>query len=170
MTGFELIKREVTARDAAKLYGLRFDRSGRGFCPFHDDGKHAALKFFDDGGFYCHACHVSGDATAIVAQMLGVDAKVAAEQIRRDFHLDQPTTSRPDPSTKARAKQRRDDREALNRLWDFLCSVIHEANKELPRYDPEAAWNNPRFVSVLEARTRADMMLNQLWEMSKNGA
>ena len=78
MTIFELIREEVSARQVAELYGLRFDKSGRGFCPWHDDGKHAALKFFDDGrGCYCHACHMHGDAVS-----LDVDAKAFAYRLK----------------------------------------------------------------------------------------
>ena len=164
MTIFELVRQEVTAEDAARLYGLKFDRAGRGFCPWHNDGKHAALQFFDDGGCYCHSCHQHGDATAITAQMLGVTAKDAAERLRQDFHLDTPTTSRPDPTTKAKAKQRRGENERFNRRWGFLCDVVHEADAELPQYDRGTAWDNPRFVAVLKARARADEQLNQMWE------
>ena len=48
--------------------------------------------------------------------------------------------------------------------WGFLCDVVHEADAELPRYDRETAWDNPRFVAVLKARARADEQLNQMWE------
>ena len=164
MTIFELIRQEVTAEAAAKLYGLKFDRAGRGFCPWHNDGRHAALQFFDDGACYCHSCHQHGDATAITAQMLGVTPKDAAERLRHDFHLDTPTSSRPDPTTKAKARQRRDENERFNKRWGFLCDVVHEADAELPRYNPETAWDNPRFVAVLKARARADEQLNQMWE------
>ena len=169
MTLFELVQQEVTAEAAAKLYGLRIDRSGRGYCAWHDDGKHAALKFYPDGTCYCFSCHAGGDATAITAQMLGITPKEAAERIRADFHLDTPTTSRPDPTTMAKAKQRRDAKERFNKRWGFLSDVIHEANAELPRYDPETAWDNPRFVAVLKACARADMQLNLMWETMKNG-
>ena len=37
MTVFELVKQEVTAEDVARLYGLKFGRSGRATCPWHDD-------------------------------------------------------------------------------------------------------------------------------------
>lgn len=164
MTVFELVRQEVTAEDAARLYGLRFGHSGRAFCPWHDDGKHPALKFLDSGTCYCHACHAHGDATAITAQMLGITQKEAAERLRADFHLGTPTTSRPDPTTRAKAKQRRDAREQFNKRWGFLCDVVHEADAELPSYDKETAWDTPRFVAVLKARALADEQLNLMWE------
>lgn len=171
MTVFEIVRQEVSAEAAARLYGLRFDRLGRGFCPWHEDGKHAALQFFDDGGCYCHSCHTYGDATAITAQMLGLPPKAAAERIRTDFHLDIPTSNRPDPTTKAKAQQRRDEHDRFNRNWGFLCDAWHEANNELHRHDRdgEAAWDDPRFVRALKARSRADDLLNMFWEERKHG-
>lgn len=168
MTVFQLVRQEVTAEAAARLYGLKFDKSGRGFCPWHDDGKHAALQFFDDGGCFCHSCNQHGDATAITAQMLGVTAKDAAERLRQDFHLDTPTSSRPDPTTKVKAKQRREQRDVERRRWSFLCNVVHQADEELTRYSQETAWDNPRFVAVLRARARADEQLNIMWEKMLN--
>lgn len=164
MTVFELVRQEVTAEDAARLYGLRFGRSGRAYCPWHDDGNHPALKFLDGGTCYCHSCHAHGDATAITAQMLGITPMEAAERIRADFHLDTPTSSRPNPTTKVKAKQRRDENERFNKKWGFLCDVVREADAELPRYDRETAWDNPRFVAVLKARTLADEQLHLMWE------
>ena len=168
VTVFELVRQEVTAEAAARLYGLRFDRGGRGFCPWHDDGKHPALKFLDDGNCYCHSCHASGDATAITAQMLGLTPKQAAERIRTDFHLDTPTSSRPDPTTKVKTQQRQEQRDVERRRWSFLCNVVHQADEELTRYSQETAWDNPRFVAVLRARARADEQLNIMWEKMLN--
>lgn len=166
MTVFELVRENVTAKDAAKLYGLRFDRGGRGFCPWHDDGRHAALKFLNSGLCYCHSCHATGDATAITAQMLGITTKEASERLRADFHLDTPTNNRPDPITKAKAKQRQDANEQFNKRWGFLCDVIHEADAELLKLDKdrEKAFDNPQFVAVLNAISRADQQLNLMWE------
>jgi hypothetical protein len=57
--------------------------------------------------------------------MLGVTAKDAAERLRQDFHLDTPTSRRPDPTTKVKAKQRRYENERFNKRWGFaLQSAI----------------------------------------------
>ena len=96
--------------------------------------------------------------------MLGLSPKVAAERLRQDFHLDAPTDNRPDPTARAKASQRRDENERFNKRWGFLCDVVHEADAELPRYDRETAWDNPRFVAVLRARAREEEQLNQMWE------
>lgn len=163
MTVFELVRREVTAESAARLYGLRFGRSGRAVCPWHDDHK-PDLRFYDNGTCYCFACHAGGDATALTAQVLGLAPVEAADRLRQDFHLDQPAGRRPDPAAKDRAQQRRDARASFNRRWGELCDVVHEADTELPRYEQENAWDNPRFVAVLMARARADEQLNTMRE------
>lgn len=167
MTIFELVRQEVTAKQAAELYGLKIDRAGRGFCPWHDDGKHAALQFFDDGYCYCHSCHQYGDATALVAQMFGKTDKAAAEQIKRDFHLDQPVDNRPDPNTKLRRKEKQQRKALENHRWNKLCEAVQEADVRLAQYTPETA--DAEFDMILAIRCRADQELNLMWEDMQSG-
>ena len=43
------------------------DRTGKYFCPFHDDRKTPNFQVFDDGGWKCFACGAGGgDAIAFV--------------------------------------------------------------------------------------------------------
>lgn len=167
MTIFELVRQEVTARQAAELYGLKFDRSGRGFCPWHNDGRHPALQFFPDGRCYCHSCHQYGDSTAITAQMLGLSEKAAAERIYQDFKLDMPFDRRPDPATKTKAQRQRDAKEALNRRWGHLCDVVREADARLAKYTPETA--DAEFDMILAAKCKAETELDILWEGMARG-
>lgn len=90
MTVFELVRQEVTAEAVARLYGLKFGRNVRAVCPWHSD-HHPDLAFSLNGTAYCHACHAGGDAVALAAQILGLTPKEAAERLRSDFHLDQPS-------------------------------------------------------------------------------
>lgn len=166
MTLFGLIRHEVTARDAARLYGLRFDRGGRGFCPWHDDGRHAALKFYDNGGCYCFSCHAYGDATAITAQILGLSAREAAERIQHDFHLDKPAPERTEPMTDIKAKQRQGEHAAKCKRWSFLCDVIHEADTRLMKFTPDTI--TPEFDRILAARCRAETEMFLLEEDFKH--
>ena len=163
MTIFELVRQEVTAKQAAELYGLRFDRTGRGFCPWHDDGRHAALQFFPDGGCYCHSCHQYGDATALVAQMFGLSEKQAAEQIRRDFALNAPVSARPSPTTKYKADARKTARDTFNARWGYLCNVVREADAKLAKYTPETI--DAEFDLILAARAKANEELDVMWEV-----
>ena len=166
MTVFELVRQEVTAEAAARLYGLKFGQNGRAVCPWHDDHR-PDLRFYDDGTCYCFACHAGGDAIALTEQIFSLTPKAAAERLRQDFHLDQPISDRPDPTATAKAKQRRDERESERKRWGFLCDVVRQADAELRRFNPETAWDNPRFVAVLKAMARADEQLNIMWETNK---
>ena len=166
MTVFELVRQEITAKQAAELYGLQFDRTGRGFCPWHDDGKHAALQFFADGGCYCHSCHAYGDAIDITAAMLGLRPKSAARLLYKDFHLNQPVDKRPDPESKRKAKQRRDAKAAFNKRWSYLCDVVREADARLATYTPETI--DAEFDVLLAARAKADTELDLMWESTKH--
>lgn len=167
MTIFEMVRSEVTARQAAELYGMKFDRSGRGFCPWHDDGKHPALQFFRDGFCYCHSCHMSGDATALTAQMLGLPELEAAKRLQADFHLDTPYDKRPAPDTKLKAQQKRDAKAEFDREWGKLCEVVREADARLRQYTPETI--DAEFDLILAAMCKANERLDLMWEEQKNG-
>ena len=165
MTVFELVRQEITAKQAAELYGLRFDRAGRGFCPWHEDGKHAALQFFPDGGCYCHSCHAYGDAIDITAAMLKLKPKLAAWLLYKDFHLNQPVDRRPNPETKRRAQQQRDAKAEFNKRWCYLCDVVHEAKAKLATYTPETI--DAEFNMLLSVMAKADTELDLMWEAAK---
>ena len=167
MTLLELVRREVTAKQAAELYGLKIDRAGRGFCPWHNDGKHAALQFFPDGHCYCHSCHKHGDATDITAQILGIDIKAAAEQLRKDFHLDAPVDRRPDPETKLRKARERDEKAAMNARWAKLCDRVRELDARLALYTPDTI--DAEFDRLLVAKCKAETELDLMWEDMRRG-
>ena len=160
------MRNEVTAKQAAELYGLKFDRSGRGFCPWHEDGKHAALQFFPDGGCYCHSCHAYGDAADIVAQMLGISQMRAAWQIYRDFKLNKPVDQRENPETKRQMQRKRDERAAKAKEYSRLCEIVREADERLAKYTPETI--DAEFDLLLGARNKAEQGINLLAEEMKN--
>lgn len=59
MNVFEVVKGNVTARQAAEAYGLKVGRTGMACCPFHSD-KSPSMKL--DERYYCFGCGVTGDA------------------------------------------------------------------------------------------------------------
>lgn len=168
---FELLRAETAAEDAARFYGLEFGKNKRARCPWHDD-HHPDLRFYPDGSCFCFACGAGGDAVALTAQVLGLSMIDAAKQLAHDFGIAE-INDRPDPAMIEKRKQQRqrerDRREAakrdFNRRWGRLCDIVREADQELRRFtDPETAWENPRFVAVLTARTRANEQLDLMWE------
>ena len=81
---FETVKQSVTARQAAKAYGLEVDVHGMALCPFHDD-HHPSLKL--DQRFYCFGCGASGDVIDFAARLFGITLKEAAQKLAEDFGI-----------------------------------------------------------------------------------
>lgn len=88
---FKVVKQNVTARQAAELYGLQVKHNGMACCPFHDD-KTPSMKM--DERYYCFGCHASGDAIDLVAGLFQISKLEAAKQIADDFRLDYDRRSR----------------------------------------------------------------------------
>lgn len=63
---FESVKENVTARQAAEMYGIRVNRNGMACCPFHDD-KHPSMKV--DKRFHCFSCQEDGDVIDFSAKL-----------------------------------------------------------------------------------------------------
>lgn len=92
----------MSAQDAARHYGLTFDRRGWALCPFHQD-KHPSMSF-RNGRYRCWACNASGDSIDFTARLLGLDAMGAVERLNADFCLALPLHRKP---TKAEAQAAR---------------------------------------------------------------
>ena len=82
---FREVRERVSAQDAARHYGLTFDRRGWALCPFHND-KHPSMSF-RNGRFRCWVCDVGGDSIDFTARLLGLDAMGAVERLNADFGL-----------------------------------------------------------------------------------
>lgn len=90
---FRQVRERVSAQDAARRYGLAFDRQGRARCPFHND-KHPSMSF-KDGRFRCWVCDIGGDAIDLTARLWGLDKLEAAKRLNEDFALALPLGQRP---------------------------------------------------------------------------
>ena len=66
MNVFEVVKENVTARQAAEAYGLKVGRTGMACCPFHSD-KSPSMKL--DERYYCFGCGATGDAVDLTAKL-----------------------------------------------------------------------------------------------------
>ena len=74
MNVFEVVKENVTARQAAEAYGLKVGRTGMACCPFHSD-KSPSMKL--DERYYCFGCGVTGDAVDLTAKLFGTGTEVS---------------------------------------------------------------------------------------------
>lgn len=109
---FETVKQSVTARQAAKAYGLEVDIHGMALCPFHKD-HHPSLKL--DERFYCFGCHASGDVIDFTARLFGIGPRDAAQKLAEDFGI----TPRP-PTESNIPKRHAEPRPDLERLCIFV--------------------------------------------------
>jgi len=68
-------------------------RSGRellGLCPFHAEKTPSFSVNVDKGVFYCHGCHVGGDAITFIEKIEGVDFKTAARRLGLETYRPSP--------------------------------------------------------------------------------
>lgn len=95
MNVFEAVRGNVTARQAAEMYGVRVNRHGMAVCPFHND-KNPSMKV--DKRFHCFACQADGDAVDFVSRLFGLPGKAAAMKLADDFSI--PYDARKKPSVR----------------------------------------------------------------------
>lgn len=154
---FETVKQSVTARQAAKAYGLEVDVHGMALCPFHDD-HHPSLKL--DQRFYCFGCGASGDVIDFTAKLFGISPKEAAQKLAEDFGIN------PRPPTEVHIPKRhaepRPDSERL------CISVLRDYLRLLRiwrlRYEPAAPGEsmNDRFVESCQMEETVNFFLDAL--------
>ncbi|WP_161845949.1 CHC2 zinc finger domain-containing protein [Pseudoflavonifractor sp. 524-17] len=101
---FRAVRERVSAKDAARHYGLTFDRKGWALCPFHPD-KHPSMSF-RAGRFRCWACNASGDSIDFTGRLLGLEPMAAVERLNADFALALPFHRQPTTAEVQAAKRR----------------------------------------------------------------
>jgi hypothetical protein len=81
---FEVVKQNITTKDAVVHYGFHPNQSGLICCPFHHD-KHPSMKV--DKRFFCFGCGASGDVIDFVSQYFNLPVKDAAIKLESDYGL-----------------------------------------------------------------------------------
>lgn len=140
---FRECRERVSAQDAARRYGLTFDRKGWALCPFHSD-KHPSMSF-RDGRFRCWACNVSGDSIDFTGRLLGLEPMEAVERLNADFCLSLPLHRKPTPAQAQAARRRLEIARAHKEFEDWrktfiskLCAayrVAHIALRDMEDWD-----------------------------------
>lgn len=136
-------RERVSAQDAARRYGLTFDRKGWAVCPFHRD-KHPSMSF-RAGRFRCWACNAAGDSIDFTGRLLGLEPLAAVEKLNADFNLNLPLHRQPTPEEIQAARRRAEVvqahkdfeewREALSRKLCRVCLLVHDALKSAADLD-----------------------------------
>lgn len=155
---FGSVRERVTAQEAARLYGLTFDRKGWALCPFHNDNSPSLS--FKNGRFRCWTCGESGDCIDFTAKFFGVSPMDAVKRLNEDFMLGLPIGRKMTDTDRKQATRRRElmetekafnewRHELANRL-DRCCRV---ANRALARCTDDITETEAlaiRSVSALE--------------------
>ena len=140
---FRECRERVSAQDAARRYGLAFDRKGWAVCPFHQD-KHPSMSF-RAGRFRCWACNASGDSVDFTARLFSLEPLAAVERLNADFSLALPLHRKPTPEELQAARRRMETvkahkefeewRKALCRKLCAVCLLAHDALKSAADLD-----------------------------------
>ena len=122
----------ISAEDAARFYGLEFDKTGhRARCCFHTPDRHPSMGF-RNGRFHCWSCNQQGDSIDLVAQLFQISLLEAAKRINKDFHLGLDLDRPPDPEElrerKRTAEARRLYDEWRESMLNHLDACIRKAN------------------------------------------
>lgn len=158
MTAIDAVRAaNVEALEVARRLGLHIERNGRGRCPWHSGGneKHGALSF-KGGRCHCFACGAGGDVIELAGQMLGLEAKAAAEAVCETMGIDY--DGQRDEEARKRMKQAQAERSAaakrreeLEKRHTALCGKVRKLDGKLERWAaedmeqrPEAFWGMVR--------------------------
>ena len=159
MVQIQSIREAVTAKQAAELYGLKFDRRGlKAVCPWHND--HRPSLSFKGSRCKCFACNNGGDAVDLTAQIFGVSMLDAAKQLQKDFGVGTEIDRAGVAKAKALQRAREAAKAAENRRYDQLCKWERNSREALMAFDKDTAWDNPKFVQLLRVFAKAQDALN----------
>lgn len=158
--------RGIPAHEAAQRLGISLTRKGSRFwacCPIHGE-RTASLCFYPDGRFYCFGCHAGGSTVDLYQTVLGLSSPLeAAQRAAADFGL----FAEAIPSAEAEARrQRAAVVRALNQARieeeTRLCTAMHRAAEIVASADAESAWDEPAFLTAMDALCYAQDRLAQV--------
>lgn len=162
---FDLIREQVTARQAAEFYGMSINRYGKALCPWHDDHKPSLSFDPRTGRCKCFSCNRGGGAVDLVAALLGCSPLEAAQRINDDFRLgiEAATNAAPiAPIGETPAQRRRREQEAENRYYDALCNQERTSRAVLAVFTPESSEGSAAFTAALKEFGYAQDRLNNM--------
>ncbi len=162
MSIYEIVKANVTVRQAAEHYGVEVQRNGMCCCPFHDD-RHPSMKLNEDY-FYCFGCGAHGDVIEFTARLFGLSSYETAKKLAYDFGLD---PGKP-PAAAALKKPEYPLARAFQRdemrCQRVLCDYLHLLEDWKERYapsSPEEEWDD-RFVEACQMLDRVENLVDVL--------
>ena len=163
---FQQVKSQVTARQAAELYGLQVSRSGMACCIFHQD-KHPSMKV--DRRYYCFACHATGDVIDLTAKLFGLTPYEAAKKLANDFGIRPlpPAQSAAIPKLTAEFSAQKEEQLVLSRLVNCERTLKKWKEDFAPASPSDETWDE-RFVFALRHLTEVSHVIDCLLSPDAN--
>lgn len=158
---FEVVREQITAQEAARVYGLTLDRRGWALCPFHPD-RHPSMSF-KGNRFRCWSCGASGDAVDLVRGLFGGTYWEALQRINMDFGLGLALSGEITPQQRAEAQERKRIRELHQRFERWRADTINQLTACI-RAANAADWANltPQEEEAIRQRERLEAMADTL--------
>ena len=180
----EAIKRAVTAKQAAEMYGLPFDRAGWARCPLHSDHRPSLMLYDGTRGWHCFQCGAGGSVIDLVMALKGITCDQAMVRLDSDFSLGI-VGRKPTPYQRAlEARKEQARKEALRqdaieqkraeadydtafRWWLILWRTIDQNRPTDPEQEFNPLWAyaqqhiNAAYDTVCRAEDRVRMWKNQ---------
>ena len=158
----EIVKENVTARQAAEAYGLKVGRTGMACCPFHSD-KSPSMKL--DERYYCFGCGATGDAVDLTAKLFGIGLREAAVKLAEDFGLNYDSRQKPSVRPRIREptpeqKYQKEENHCYKVLTDYF-HLLREWEKKYAPKQPDEEWN-PLFAEALYKKNYIEYLLDIL--------
>ncbi|MDE5591035.1 MAG: DNA primase [Acetatifactor sp.] len=162
MNVFEAVKENVTARQAAEMYGIRVNRNGMASCIFHD-GRHPSMKV--DRRFHCFGCQADGDVIDLAARLYGLNNLGAAMKLAADFGISYDNKGRASPRpVKKKLSEELRSRQAEIQYYQILSDynrLLEKWKTEYAPSEPGEEWH-PLFVEALQKQAYTEYLLDIL--------
>lgn len=159
---FEVVKLNITARQAAEAYGFRPNRSSMICCPFHAD-RNPSMKV--DFRFHCFGCGVDGDVIDFTAKLFQLSLRQAAEKLASDFGLSATDNFQPLP-----CKPVEKPLSLKEQFYKILCSYRSLLANWRITYVPQNPEEtlHPCFVASMHYADRVQYLLDILLQGSSH--
>ena len=157
------VRENVDEREAAKLYGLKLNRSGMALCPFHGE-KTPSFKVYRDH-YYCFGCHATGDVIDFTARLFDLSPINAARKLAADFGID-PNTPVSAAVALPRIRQEESQREREGHCASVLIEYERLLKSRQQRFAPvhlSEEWDD-RFVSASHALPQVSYLIDCLYD------
>lgn len=166
MNIFDTIKQNVTARQAAELYGIEVNRHKMCCCPFHADKRPSAIV---DERFHCFGCGEDLSVIDFTAKLFAITPIEACKRLARDFGISVPDSWNAAPTVdelyrvRIKSKQKQFD-ELTRRLFavlrDYYLKLMDYRKKYAPKTPDEQF--DERFTEALRNMDFVDWALDVL--------